>query len=156
MPPPHHYMDQALRQAEQAFERGEIPVGAVLTVNDVILAEAGNRVEELKDVTAHAEILCLREAAQKCRTKTLHNATLYVTLEPCAMCAGAIAAARIQSLYYGAFDPKSGGVEHGAKLFSQPTCHHRPEIYGGFLESQCGELLSRFFAARRGDPSSDS
>ena len=149
MPSPDHYMAEALRQAERAFERGEIPVGAVLTVNGVILAASGNRVEESHDVTAHAEILCLREAAQKCGSKTLKNAALYVTLEPCAMCAGAISAARIQQLYYGAFDPKSGGVEHGAKLFSQPTCHHRPEIYGGFLERQCGALLSRFFAERR-------
>ncbi len=146
---PHHFMAQALEQAERAFERGEVPVGAVLTVDNVIVATAGNRVEELQDVTAHAEILCLRQAAQKSGSKILSTASLYVTLEPCAICAGAISAARIQRLYYGALDPKSGGVEHGAKLFSHPTCHHRPEIYGGFLESQCGALLSRFFAERR-------
>ena len=146
---PRHFMAQALEQAAQAFERGEVPVGAVLTIDNVIVAQAGNRVEELQDITAHAEILCLREAAQKSGSKILDTAALYVTLEPCAMCAGAIAAARIGYLYYGALDPKSGGVEHGAKLFSQPNCHHHPEIYGGFLERQCGALLSRFFAARR-------
>jgi tRNA(adenine34) deaminase len=143
-------MALALEEAARAAAAGEVPVGAVLVDQDGrVLAKAGNRVEALADPSAHAELLALREAARVRGRPVLDDCDLYVTLEPCAMCAGAIALARIRRLYFGAWDSKMGAVEHGPKFFQQPTCHHRPEIYGGVEESRAGELLRRFFADRR-------
>ncbi len=144
------YMDIALKEADAAAKRGEVPVGAVLvSVSGEILAIAGNRTEEDADPAGHAEILVLREAARKRGAPRLPDCDLYVTLEPCAMCAAAISIARIRRLFYGAYDPKGGAVEHGARFFSQPTCHHAPEVVGGVEESRCSELLKSFFADKR-------
>ena len=143
-------MQRALEEAEAAAQRGEVPVGAVLAdAQGQILAASGNRVEELADPTAHAEMLVLRAAAAQLGMKRLVDCDLYVTLEPCPMCAAAISLARLRRLYFGAYDPKAGGVEHGPRIFDQPTCHHRPEIYGGIGETEAAALLRRFFAARR-------
>ena len=144
-------MDLALAEAGAAGGRGEVPVGAVLVdgASGAVLARAGNRVEALKDPTAHAEMIVIREAAAAAGLKRLEGADLYVTLEPCAMCAAAISFARLRRLYFGAGDPKGGAVEHGPRFFSQPTCHHRPEVYGGIGERQAGELLRAFFRERR-------
>jgi len=143
-------MALALAEAERAGASGEVPVGAVLVDKDGrVLAKAGNRVESLADPSAHAELLALREAARVRGRPILDDCDLYVTLEPCAMCAGAISLARIRRLYFGAFDPKMGAVEHGPKFFRQPTCHHRPEVYGGIDESRAAALLRGFFADRR-------
>ena len=143
-------MELALTEAQQAELRGEVPIGAVLVdKSGRILAQAGNRVEELGDPTAHAEMLVIREGAEKLGQKYLPTCDLYVTLEPCAMCAQAIAFARIRRLYFGAYDKKGGGVEFGARIFEQPTCHHKPEIYGGIMHSECGALLKNFFAEKR-------
>ncbi len=145
------YMARALAEAEQAAKRGEVPVGAVLVDgwSGAVLAQAGNRVEELNDPTAHAELLAIRAAAEKAGARRLPDADLYVTLEPCAMCAAAISFARIRRLYFGAYDPKGGGVEHGAQFFQQTTCHHAPEVIGGIEESRAAALLQQFFAERR-------
>ncbi len=143
-------MSLALAEAEEAARAGEVPVGAALVdAQGQVLAKAGNRVEALSDPTAHAEILVLRQAAQARGSARLEDCDLYVTLEPCALCAAAISFARIRRLYFGAYDPKMGAIEHGPKFFQQPTCHHRPEIYGGIEESRAGELLRRFFSSRR-------
>jgi tRNA(adenine34) deaminase len=143
-------MEQALAEATAAGQRGEVPVGAVLMdAAGNVLAVAGNRVEELADPTAHAEMLVLRAGATRLGMKRLVDCDLYVTLEPCPMCAAAISLARLRRLYFGAYDPKGGGVEHGPRIFEQATCHHRPEIYGGIAESEAGALLRRFFADRR-------
>ncbi len=143
-------MTLALAEAETAAHRGEVPVGAVLVDRSGnVLAAAGNRVEADRDPTAHAEILALRAGAERLRTKHLAECDLYVTLEPCAMCAAAIGFARLRRLYFGAYDPKGGAVEHGPRLFDQPTTHHRPEIYGGIEERRAGELLRTFFRQRR-------
>lgn len=144
-------MEIALEEARAAALRGETPVGAVLAgPGGDLLAQAGNRTRELADPTAHAEILAIRAACAAAGSERLApGATLYVTLEPCPMCAAAIAAARVTRLVYGASDPKSGGIEHGARVFSHPQTHHRPEIVAGVRESDCGALLTRFFAARR-------
>jgi len=143
-------MDRALAEAEAAARRGEVPVGAVVTGPDGgILAADGNRVEELADPTAHAEILVLRAAARRLGVPRLVGCDLWVTLEPCPMCAYAAALARIRRLYFGAADPKTGAVEHGPRLFASPVCHHRPEVYGGIGERAAGELLRAFFRARR-------
>ena len=148
-------MARALDEATTAGAAGEVPVGAVLVDGEGdIIAAAGNRVEEDKDPTAHAEMLVLRLGAQKLGatgpgTKRLLGCDLYVTLEPCPMCAAAIGLARIRRLYFAAYDPKGGGVEHGPRIFHQPTCHHRPEVYGGIAELDAAELLRRFFKARR-------
>ncbi|BAQ16425.1 nucleoside deaminase [Methyloceanibacter caenitepidi] len=143
-------MDLALDEARAAADRGEVPVGAVVVdTNGSVLAQAGNRTLELRDPTAHAEILALRAAASALRSERLIDCDLYVTLEPCAMCAGAISFARVRRLYFGASDPKGGAVEHGPRFFSQPTCHHVPEIYGGIGETASSSLLRDFFAARR-------
>jgi tRNA(Arg) A34 adenosine deaminase TadA len=140
----------ALAEAEAAAALGEVPVGAVLVgTAGRVLAAAGNRVEAGHDPTAHAEMLVLRAAAARLGTARLVECDLYVTLEPCAMCAAAIAFARLRRLYFGAYDPKGGAVEHGPRLFDQPTIHHRPEIYGGIEERRAGELLRAFFAQRR-------
>lgn len=144
-------MDIALDEARAAAERGEVPVGAVLVdgATGTVVARAGNRTEEFVDPTAHAEILAIRAAAAARGAPRLADCDLYVTLEPCAMCAAAIAFARIRRLYYGATDPKGGGVEHGPRFFDQPTCHHRPEIYGGIGDRAAAELLQTFFRDRR-------
>ncbi len=143
-------MPLALDQARAAADRGETPVGAVLTAPDGrVLAADGNRVRELSDPTAHAEILVLRAGAKALRTERLIGCGLTVTLEPCPMCAGAISHARIERLWYGAPDPKGGGIDHGARIFGQTTCHHRPEVYSGIAEADCAALLRDFFQARR-------
>jgi len=144
------HMDAALAEARAAAVRGEVPVGAVLVDPEgAIVARASNRTRELSDPTAHAEILVLREACAAGKTERLQGFDLYVTLEPCAMCAAAIAAARIRRVYYGASDPKSGGVAHGACVFSHPQAHHAPEVYEGIAEIEAAELLREFFSQRR-------
>ena len=144
-------MDLALAEAEAAAARGEVPVGAVVVDgrSGDVLARAGNRTEAANDPTAHAEMLAIRAAAAARGSARLPDCDIYVTLEPCAMCAQAIALARLRRLYFGAPDPKGGGVEHGARIFAQPTCHHRPEVIGGVRESRAASLLRAFFAARR-------
>jgi tRNA(adenine34) deaminase len=143
-------MDRALRQAHAAAERGEVPIGAVIVgPGGSILAEAGNRTEADRDPTAHAEMLAIRAAAATLGAPRLVDCDLHVTLEPCPMCAQAISFARVRRLYYGAADPKGGGVEHGPRIFSQPTCHHRPDVYAGIGERESAELLRAFFKERR-------
>jgi tRNA(Arg) A34 adenosine deaminase TadA len=143
-------MERALAEARLAAERGEVPIGAVIVGPDgAILAEAGNRTEETSDPTAHAEMLVIRAAAAKLGAPRLVGCDLYVTLEPCPMCAQAISFARLRRLYWGAPDPKGGGVEHGPRIFDQPTCHHRPELYPGIADAETGELLRAFFKERR-------
>ena len=143
------FIEDALAAAREAEQAGEVPVGAVIVRDGIIIATARNRVEGDQDPFAHAELLAIREATAKTGSKWLHDCDLYVTLEPCPMCAGAISLARLRRLYYGAPDPKSGGVDHGPRVFSQPTCHHAPEVIAGVEESRCGEVLKRFFAQRR-------
>ncbi len=144
------HMNQALEEARAAAERGEVPVGAVIVAPDGhVVAAAGNRTRELNDPTAHAEILAIRAACAAAGSERLPDHALYVTLEPCAMCAAAIAAARIARLYYGASDPKSGGVAHGARVFAHPQAHHRPEIYDGIGAAEAERLLRDFFRDRR-------
>jgi tRNA(adenine34) deaminase len=143
-------MKLALAAAEAAAARREVPVGAALLDGaGELVAVCGNRTEELADPTAHAEMLVIRAAAQKLGRPRLAECDLYVTLEPCPMCAQAISFARIRRLYYGAADSKGGGVEHGPRIFTTSSCHHRPEVYGGIAERRAAELLRRFFAARR-------
>jgi tRNA(Arg) A34 adenosine deaminase TadA len=143
-------MDEAFAQARAAAARGEVPVGAAVTAADGrLLAAAGNEVEARRDPSAHAEMLALRAAAAATGDKLLTGATLWVTLEPCPMCAAAASFFRLRRLVFGAYDPKGGGVEHGARIFSHPTCHHMPEVIGGLREGEAGELLRAFFAARR-------
>ena len=144
-------MDLALGEARAASGRGEVPVGAVIVDSDTgkIIASAGNRTEEDNDPTAHAEILAIRNATSTQGQTRLENFDLYVTLEPCAMCAAAISLARVRRLYFAAYDPKSGGVEHGAKVFEHATCHHKPEVIGGLNESEAAELLKEFFKEKR-------
>nr|NUR37973.1 nucleoside deaminase [Sphingomonas sp.] len=146
LPPP---MRRALDLAAEAAAAGEVPVGAVITLGDEIVAETRNSMRESNDPTAHAEIVAIRGAAAKLGTSRLDDCTLWVTLEPCAMCAAAIAIARLKALRFGAEDPKGGGVVHGPRIFAQPTCHHRPEVLGGIGEGEAGELLRAFFAERR-------
>ena len=143
-------MDLALAEARAAAARGEVPVGAVVVRDGAILAAAGNRTLELKDPTAHAEILALRAAAARIGSERLIGADLHVTLEPCPMCAAAISFARIRRLYFGAGDPKGGAVEHGVRLYASPTCHHAPEVYSGIAETEAATLLKDFFRDRRG------
>ena len=144
------HMDRALAEARAAAARGETPVGAVLSGPDGrLLAADGNRVRERRDPTAHAEMLAIRAAAALLGSERLAGCGLTVTLEPCPMCAGAISFARIARLWYGAPDPKGGGVEHGPRVFAHPTCHHRPEIYGGIAEAECAALLTGFFRGLR-------
>ena len=145
------YMAMAIAEAEAAGGRGDVPVGAVVVdaAGDRVLARAGNRVEADSDPTGHAELLALRAAAAAIGAARLPDCDLYVTLEPCAMCAQAISFARIRRLYFGAYDAKGGGVEHGARIFDQPTCHHAPEVVGGLDEVRCAALLQDFFAERR-------
>ncbi|MBA85689.1 nucleoside deaminase [Thalassobius sp. S69A] len=144
------YMDQALTEARAAAARGEVPVGAVLVSPDgAVVARAGNRTRELSDPTAHAEVLAIREACAALESERLPGYDLYVTLEPCPMCATAISAARIARVYYGAADPKSGGVAQGPRIFSHPQCHHVPEVYDGISAPESEALLKDFFAQRR-------
>jgi tRNA(Arg) A34 adenosine deaminase TadA len=145
------FMDQALDQARQAATRGEVPVGAVLVGPDGnVLATAGNRTREMSDPTAHAEMLVIRDGASKLGSERLTGCDLYVTLEPCPMCAAAISHARIARLYYGAADAKSGGVSVGSKVFSHPQCHHTPEVYDGIAATEAQNLLIQFFRDKRG------
>jgi tRNA(Arg) A34 adenosine deaminase TadA len=150
MHPANDFMRQALTEASAAAARGEVPVGAVLVdETGAVLARAGNRVIALRDPTAHAEVLVLRDGAKALKSERLESCDLYVTLEPCAMCAAAISLARIRRLYYGAPDPKMGAVEHGPRFFQLSSCHHRPEVYGGLAEAEAARLLRGFFAQRR-------
>lgn len=143
------YMERALEEARAAAARGEVPVGAVIVRDGQIISAAGNRTRELKDITAHAEVLAIRAAAAALDDERLEGADLYVTLEPCTLCAAAISFARIRRLYYGAEDPKGGGVDHGARFYRQPTCHHAPDVYSGIAEREAADILRRFFAERR-------
>lgn len=143
-------MHRALAAARAASDSGEVPVGAVVMQAGRVIATAANAPRALADPTAHAEILAIRAAAHALGRDRLEDCDLWVTLEPCAMCAGAIAHARIARLYYGASDPKGGAVEHGPRFFTQPTCHHRPDIYPGIAEAESAALLRHFFAGRRG------
>ena len=142
-------MDDALAEARAVREAAEVPVGCVIVRNGDVIAQAGNRTLADKDPTAHAELLALRASAAKLGSERLTDCDLYVTLEPCAMCAAAMAFARIRRLYFGAADPKGGAVENGVRFFASPTCHHKPEVYGGINESESAALLRDFFAARR-------
>lgn len=144
-------MEIALQEARAAAERGEVPIGAVVVdgSSGEVVARAGNETRAQNDPTAHAEILAIRRAAAVLGAERLTGCDLYVTLEPCTMCAAAISFARLRRLYYGAEDPKGGGVVYGARFFSQPTCHHKPEVYGGIGEVAAAEILRGFFAARR-------
>jgi tRNA(adenine34) deaminase len=143
------FIQLALEEARAAGARGEVPVGCVIVRAGEVIARAGNRTIADKDPTAHAELLAIRQAAAALASERLVDCDLYVTLEPCTMCAAAMAFARIRRLYFGAADPKGGAVEHGVRFFSAATCHHRPEVYGGINENECAGLLRDFFAARR-------
>jgi tRNA(adenine34) deaminase len=143
------FMALALEEARAAGARGEVPVGCVVVRDGAVVARAGNRTLADRDPTAHAEILAIRAAAASLGSERLEGCDLYVTLEPCAMCAGAVAFARIRRLYYSAADPKGGAVDNGVKFFASPSCHHRPEVYGGLAEAEAGALLKEFFRERR-------
>jgi len=143
------FMDMALEEARAAGARGEVPVGCVIVRDGAVIASAGNRTLADRDPTAHAEIIAIRAAAASLGSERLDGCDLYVTLEPCAMCAGAVAFARVRRLYYGAADPKGGAVDNGVKFFASPTCHHRPEVYGGLAEAEASALLKEFFRERR-------
>ena len=146
---PQSFMDDALAEARGAEAAGEVPVGAVIVRDGAVIARAGNRTLRDRDPTAHCEMLAIRQAAAALGSERLTDCDLYVTLEPCAMCAAAISFARIRRLYYGAADPKGGAVDNGVRFFASPTCHHRPEVYGGINESEAAALLKEFFKARR-------
>jgi tRNA(Arg) A34 adenosine deaminase TadA len=139
----------AMEEARAAEARGEVPIGAAIVIDGAVVARAGNRTVADDDPTAHAEMVAIRAAAAALGSQRLTGADLYVTLEPCAMCAAAISFARVRRLYFGARDPKGGGVESGARFFTQPTCHHAPQVYGGIGESEAGAMLTAFFKARR-------
>jgi tRNA(adenine34) deaminase len=143
------FMDLALKAAEKAGKSGEVPIGCVIVRNHEVIASAGNRTLTDRDPTAHAEVLALRQAADKLGTERLTDCDLYVSLEPCTMCAGAISFARIRRLYYGAADPKGGAVESGVRFFASPTCHHAPEVYSGLDEQVAATMLKEFFRERR-------
>jgi tRNA(adenine34) deaminase len=143
------FMSLALDEARAAGARGEVPVGCVIVRDGTVVARAGNRALADRDPTAHAEIIAIRAVAASLGSERLDGCDLYVTLEPCAMCAGAVAFARIRRLYYGAADPKGGAVDNGVKFFAAPSCHHRPEVYGGLAEAEAGALLKEFFRERR-------
>ena len=144
-----NYMEMALAEARAAAERGEVPVGAVLVCDEVVVARDGNRTREGNDPTAHAEMLVVRAACRSLGQERLTGCDLYVTLEPCAMCAAALSFARIRRVYYGAADPKGGGVDHGPRFFTQLTCHHAPEVYSGMAEQEAAGILRDFFRSRR-------
>ena len=143
------FMQTALEEARAAGSRGEVPVGCAIVRGGDVVARAGNRTLADKDPTAHAELLAIRQAAARLGSERLTDCDLYVTLEPCAMCAAAMSFARIRRLYFGAADEKGGAVEHGVRFFSSPTCHHKPEVYGGIAETECAGMLKEFFQARR-------
>jgi tRNA(adenine34) deaminase len=143
------FMDDALSEARAADDAGEVPVGCVVVREGKIIARAANRTLRDRDPTAHAEMLAVRQAASALGSERLTDCDLYVTLEPCAMCAAALSFARIRRLYYGAADPKGGAVDNGVRFFAAPTCHHRPEVYGGIGETEAAGLLKAFFKARR-------
>lgn len=149
MAPANRFMQLAFEEAKAAGARGEVPIGAVVVRGETVLGRAGNRTRELNDVTAHAEIEAIRQAASAAGSERLVDADLYVTLEPCTMCAAAISFARIRRLYYGATDPKGGAVENGVQFYAAPTCHHVPEVYPGIGERQAADLLKEFFRERR-------
>jgi len=142
-------MDMALDEARAAAEAGEVPVGCVIVRDGAVIARAGNRTLTDRDPTAHAEIVAIRAAALALGSERLENCDLFVTLEPCAMCAGAVSFARIRRLYYGAIDPKGGAVDSGVRFFASPSCHHQPEVYGGLAEAEASALLKEFFRERR-------
>jgi tRNA(adenine34) deaminase len=146
---PQSFMDDALAEARAAQEADEVPVGAVIVREGAVLARAGNRTLRDRDPTAHAEMVAIRAAAAAIGSERLTDCDLYVTLEPCAMCAAALSFARIRRLYYGAADPKGGAVDNGVRFFSSPACHHRPEVYGGMGEREAAGMLREFFRARR-------
>lgn len=143
------FMDAALEEAKKAGQRGEVPIGAVIVFDGEIIARAGNRTRELNDITAHAEVVAIREASMVLNDERLTGADLYVTLEPCTMCAAAISFARIRRLYYGAEDPKGGAVDSGVRFYGSPTCHHVPDVYSGLAEREAAEILRDFFADKR-------
>src|SRR3954466_10272503 len=143
------FMDLALKAAENAGKSGEVPIGCVIVLNNEVVATAGNRTITDRDPTAHAEVLAIRQASQAIGSERLIDCDLYVTLEPCTMCAGAISFARIRRLYYGASDPKGGAVESGVRFFASPTCHHAPEVYPSVGETEAATLLKDFFKVRR-------
>ncbi len=143
------FMELALEEARAAGGRGEVPVGCVIVRDGKVVANAGNRTLAERDPTAHAEIVAIRSACAALGTERLSDCDLYVTLEPCAMCAGAVAFARIRRLYYGAPDPKGGAVDNGVKFFASPSCHHRPEVYGGLADAEASALLKSFFQDKR-------
>lgn len=143
------FMEMALAEAAAAGAAGEVPIGCVIVRDGVVIAKAGNRTLTDRDPTAHAELLAIREAATKLGSERLVDCDLYVTLEPCTMCAGAISFARIRRLYFGAFDPKGGAVESGVRFYGQPTCHHAPEVYSAVGEREAAAMLREFFKARR-------
>ncbi len=147
----NQFMELALSEARRAGERGEVPIGAVVVLDNKVIATAGNRTRELNDVTAHAEIVAIRLACEELGQERLAGADLYVTLEPCTMCAAAISFARIRRLYYGAEDPKGGGVDNGVRFYRQPTCHHAPEVYSGLGETASAEILRGFFQTKRSE-----
>ena len=147
--PTHTFMELALDEAHAAADAGEVPIGCVIVCDGDIVAQTGNRTLADRDPTAHAEMVAIRQTAAALGTERLVDCDLYVTLEPCAMCAAAISFARIRRLYYGAPDPKGGAVDSGVRFFTSPTCHHRPEIYGGISEAASATLLRGFFEARR-------
>jgi tRNA(adenine34) deaminase len=143
------FMDMALAEATAAAASGEVPVGCVIVRDGAVIARAGNRTTLYRDATAHAEVLAIRAAGSALGSERLDGCDLYVTLEPCAMCAAAASFARIRRLYYGAADPKGGAVDNGVRFFASPTCHHRPEVYGGMAEAEASALLKTFFQERR-------
>lgn len=145
----NEYMNLALEQAQKAYDRDEVPVGAVIVIDGKVIASTCNQVMNAKDPSAHAEMLAIRATAQHLGSEFLVGCDLYVTLEPCPMCAFAIALARINRVFFGAYDPKMGGVESGPRVFNSSSCHHKPEVYGGLKEEECGALLKKFFASKR-------
>lgn len=149
MAPANRFMQIAFDEARAARARGEVPIGAVVVRDGAVIGRAGNRTRERNDVTEHAEIAAIRQAAAVVGSERLVDADLYVTLEPCTMCAAAISFARIRRLYYGASDPKGGAVESGVRFYAAPTCHHAPEVYPGIGETEAGDILRDFFRARR-------
>lgn len=145
----NRFMEIALEEARNAGKRGEVPIGAVVVHDGQVIGRGGNRTREKNDISAHAEIEAIREASSVLGSERLVDADLYVTLEPCTMCAAAISFARIRRLYYGAEDPKGGGVDNGVRFYRQPTCHHQPDVYSGIAESEAGVILKAFFRERR-------
>jgi len=145
-------MEMALKEARAAGERGEVPIGAIVVLDGTVVGRSGNRTRELNDVTAHAEVAAIRMACETLGQERLTGADLYVSLEPCTMCAAAISFARIRRLYYGAEDPKGGAVESGVRFYAQPTCHHAPEVYSGLNETEAADILRTFFAGKREMP----